>query len=48
MPKERITLIWSIARLAGVQSVGSNKLWGTLELESATGKNSACDGFGQK
>ncbi len=26
----------------------SKQLWGTLELESATGKNSVCEGSGQK
>ena len=26
----------------------ANFKWGTFELESATGKNSACEGFGQK
>ncbi|MEZ8046586.1 hypothetical protein AB6C46_21825 [Vibrio sp. 10N.237.312.C02] len=28
-------------------SISSNKVWGISEVECTTGKNSACEGFGQ-
>lgn len=32
----------------GFGKATSGSLWGIFELENATGKNSTCEGFGQK
>ena len=47
MASEKL-LLKKITQSKGRESFHSSLQWGISEVESATGKSSACDGFGQK